>query len=107
MVSSLTVADQSGGARFFSNKQTRRWQWRLEAKNTGNTPVKLRIEEPIPQPRDERIKLTFKHQPEPSEKGEAVFIWLVDLPALQKKNIETGVELEAPQDMALDFGWRR
>jgi len=106
-VNSLTVADQSGGARFFSNKQTRRWQWRLEAKNTGNTPVKLRIEEPIPQPRDERIKLTFKHQPEPSEKGEAVFIWLVDLPALQKKNIETGVELEAPQDMALDFGWRR
>ena len=106
-VSSLTVADQSGGAKFFSNKQTRRWQWRLEAKNTGNTPVKLRIEEPIPQPRDERIKLTFKQQPEPSEKSEAAFVWLVDLPALQKKIIETGVELEAPQDMALDFGWRR
>ncbi|NLA42363.1 MAG: mucoidy inhibitor MuiA family protein [Smithella sp.] len=106
-VSSLTVADQSGGAKFFSNKQTRRWQWRLEAKNTGNTPVKLRIEEPIPQARDERIKLTFKQQPEPSEKSEAAFVWLVELPALQKKNIETGVELEAPQDMALDFGWRR
>ena len=106
-VSSLTVADQSGAARFFSNKQTRRWQWRMEAKNTGNAPVKLRIEEPIPQPRDERIKLTFKHQPEPSEKSAAAFVWLVDLPALHKKNIETVVELEAPQDMALDFGWRR
>jgi hypothetical protein len=79
----------------------------MEAKNTGNAPVKLRIEEPIPQPRDERIKLTFKHQPEPSEKSAAAFVWLVDLPALHKKNIETVVELEAPQDMALDFGWRR
>ena len=38
---------------------------------------------------------------------EGLSYWLVDLPALQKKIIETGVELEAPQDMALDFGWRR
>lgn len=106
-VGSLTVADQSGGAKFFSNKQTRRWQWRLEAKNTGKTPVRLRIEEPIPLSRDERIKLTFQHQPEPTEKSDAAFVWLVDLPAMQKKNIVTGVELEAPQDMTLDFGWRR
>ncbi|RPH87813.1 MAG: DUF4139 domain-containing protein, partial [Deltaproteobacteria bacterium] len=73
----------------------------------GNTPVRLRIEEPVPEPRDERIKLTFKHNPEPSEKDTTKFVWLVDLPALQKKNIETGVELEAPKDMPIDFGWRR
>ncbi|HPC86980.1 MAG TPA: DUF4139 domain-containing protein, partial [Smithellaceae bacterium] len=74
---------------------------------TGKTPVRLRIEEPIPLSRDERIKLTFQHQPEPTEKSDAAFVWLVDLPAMQKKNIVTGVELEAPQDMTLDFGWRR
>ena len=105
-VNSLTIADQSGAARIFQNKQTRQWQWLIEAKNTGNTPVRLRIEEPVPQPRDERIKLTFKHNPEPSEKDTTKFVWLVDLPALQKKSIETGVELEAPKDMPIDFGWR-
>ena len=106
-VSSLTVADKSGAARIFQNKQTRQWQWLIEAKNAGNTPVRLRIEEPVPEPRDERIKLTFKHNPEPSEKDTTKFVWLVDLPALQKKSIETSVELEAPKDMPIDFGWRR
>ena len=106
-VSMSTTADKSGVARIFQNKQTRQWLWLIEAKNAGNTPIKLRIEEPVPEPRDERIKLTFKHNPEPSEKDTTKFVWLVDLPALQKKNIETGVELEAPKDMDIDFGWRR
>jgi len=106
-VSSTTLADRSGVARIFQNKQTRQWQWLIEAKNLGNAPVRLRIEEPAPQVRDERIKLTFKHQPEPDEKTNAVWVWMVDLPAGQNKRIETGLELEAPKDMDIDFGWRR
>jgi len=106
-VNFLTIADKSGIARILQNKQTRQWQWLIEAKNAGNTPVRLRIEEPVPQPRDERIKLALKHNPEPSEKDTTKFIWFVDLPALEKKNIETSAELEAPKDMSIDFGWRR
>ncbi|MEN6360274.1 MAG: mucoidy inhibitor MuiA family protein [Smithella sp.] len=106
-VSTSTVADLSGATKFFQNKQTRQWKWLIEVKNAGHVPVRLRIEEPVPQPRDERIKLSFKHQPEPSEKDGNKFIWLVDVPAMQKKSIETGVELEAPKDMPIDFGWRR
>jgi uncharacterized protein (TIGR02231 family) len=106
-VSSLTIADKSGAAEIFQDKQTRQWQWLIEARNAGNAPVMLRIEEPVPQARDKRIKLTFKHNPEPSEKDTAKFVWLVDLPALQRKSIETGVELTAPKDMPIDFGWRR
>lgn len=106
-VKSSTTADQTGIARFFQNKQTRQWQWLIEAKNSSNAPVKLRIEEPIPQVRDERIKLTFKHNPEPVEKDLNRFVWIIDLSAMQKRSIETGVELEAPKDMNIDFGWRR
>ncbi len=106
-VSSLTLTDTSGASRIFQTKQTRQWLWRIEAKNSGGAPVRLRIEEPVPQPRDERIKLSFKHNPEPSEKDAAKFVWLLDLPAMQKKDIETGIDLEAPADMHLDFGWRR
>lgn len=105
-VSSLILADTSGASRILQNKQTRQWLWRIEAKNAGSTPVRLRIEEPVPQPRDERIKLSFKHNPEPSEKDTAKFVWLLDLPALQKKDIEYGIELTAPAEMPLDFGWR-
>jgi len=106
-VNSSTTADKSGVARIFQTKQTRQWQWLIEAKNASNSPIRLRIEEPVPQVRDERIMLTFKHNPEPTEKDAAKFVWLIDLPALQKKTIETGVELEAPKDMNIDFGWRR
>lgn len=105
-VNSVTTTDKSGTTNYLQSKQTRQWQWRLEAKNAGAAPVKLRIEEPIPQARDEKIKLTFQHNPEPSEQDIAKFIWFLDLPALQKKNIETSVRLEAPKDMNLDFGWR-
>lgn len=106
-VTSLTLADQTGGAKFFQNKQTRQWQWLIEARNTGRTPVRVRIEEPVPEPRDERIKLSFSHQPDPSEKDSAKFVWLLDLPPSQKKQIATGVAMEAPKDMRIDFGWRR
>ena len=106
-VTSLTMADQTGTAKFFQNKQTRQWQWLIEARNAGRTPVRVRIEEPVPQPRDERIKLSFKHQPDPSEKDSAKFVWFLDLSPSQKKRIETRVEMEAPKDMRIDFGWRR
>jgi len=106
-VGTSTLADQTGTTAFLQNKQTRKWQWKIEAKNASRAPVLLRIEEPVPQARDERIKLTFNHQPPPAEKDNARWIWMMELPALQKKSIETLIELEAPKDMDLDFGWRR
>ena len=70
------------------------------------TTGELRIEEPVPQARDERIKLNFRQNPEPAEKDHVQFVWLLDVPAGQKKTIQNNIELEAPGDMNLDFGWR-
>jgi uncharacterized protein (TIGR02231 family) len=105
-VTSTTIADQSGEKTIFQDKQTRSWQWLIEAKNSGNTDIQLRIEEPVPQTRNKKIKLTFKHNPEPVEKDHAKFVWLLDVPAGQKKTIQNNIDLEAPADMNLDFGWR-
>jgi len=105
-VASFVAADQTGTTALFQNKQTRQWQWLIEAKNTGRAAARVRIEEPVPQPRDERIKLTYRHKPEPSEKDAVRFVWIVEVPAAQKTSIVTGVDLEAPRDMVLDFGWR-
>jgi uncharacterized protein (TIGR02231 family) len=105
-VTSSTIADQSGAKTIFQDKQTRSWQWLIEAKNSSNADIKLRIEEPVPQARDKRIHLNFKQNPEPAEKDHAKFVWLLDVPAQQKKSIQNNIELEAPNDMNIDFGWR-
>jgi uncharacterized protein (TIGR02231 family) len=105
-VTAATIADKSGAKTIFQNKQTQLWQWLIEVKNSGNSNIKLRIEEPAPQARDERIRLTFKSNPEPQEKDHVKFVWLIDVPARQKITIENKVELEAPKDMDLDLGWR-
>jgi uncharacterized protein (TIGR02231 family) len=102
-----TLGDKTGASRFLQNKQTRQWHWRIEAKNTGRSPVTLRIEEPVPQVRDERIKLSIRHRPDPSDKNAVRWIWMMSLPSGQKNSIETTVEMEAPGDMELDFGLRR
>lgn len=105
-VNSSKLAEKSGAKTFFQDKQTKAWQWRIEAKNSSDTAIKLRIEEPAPQARDERIKLVLRQNPEPAEKDHSRFVWLLDVPAGQGKIIQNTVELEAPADMNLDFGWR-
>jgi uncharacterized protein (TIGR02231 family) len=105
-VTSSTITDQSGTKTIFQDKQTRSWQWLIEAKNSSNADIKLRIEEPVPQARNKKIHLNFKQNPEPVEKDHAKFVWLLDVPAGQKKTIQNNIELEAPSDMNIDFGWR-
>ena len=106
-VTSSTLANKEGTKTVFQDKQTQLWQWLIEAKNSSNNNIKLRIEEPVPQARDKRIHLTFKQNPEPSEKDHTKFVWIVDVPARQKITIQNTVELEAPKDLDLDLGWRR
>lgn len=105
-VTSATIADQADEKTVFQDKQTRSWQWLIEAKNNGGSDIKLRIEEPVPQARDKRIKLNFQQNPEPAEKDHAKFVWLLDVPAKQMKTIHNKIELEAPNDLNIDFGWR-
>ncbi len=104
-VTSTTLADASG-ERMILDKQTRNWQWLIEANNSGSSDIQLRIEEPVPQSRNKKIKLNFKQNPEPVEKDQSKFVWLLDVPAGQKKMIQNNIELEAPGDMNIDFGWR-
>ena len=101
------LTKQSGEKTFLADKQTYTWEWRTDIENRRNTAVKLRIEEPSPQSRDERIRLTVKNDPSASEERNAVWIWNLDLPAGQTKSIRTTVSLEAPKEMDIDLGWRK
>ncbi|MBA4396159.1 MAG: hypothetical protein C0394_02025 [Syntrophus sp. (in: bacteria)] len=101
------LTKQSGEKTFLADKQTYKWEWRTDIENRRNTAVRLRIEEPSPQSRDERIKLTLKNEPSVSEEKNAVWVWNMDLPAGQTKSIRTTVSLEAPKEMDIDLGWRK
>jgi len=104
---SLLIGKSAGEKTLFADKQTYRWEWRIEVSNSRNYPVGVRIEEPLPQSRDERIQLSLKSDPEPQEKTESIMIWTLDIPAGGKKNIVSAVALEAPKSLPLDLGWRR
>jgi hypothetical protein len=98
---------KSGEKGFIADRQTQEWAWRLDIVNSRNSPVRIRLEEPRPQSRDERIKLTTKQEPEASEQTPQITIWNLDVPSGQKKSVSSAVLLEAPKEMELDLGWRR
>ncbi|MDI6777513.1 MAG: mucoidy inhibitor MuiA family protein [Syntrophales bacterium] len=102
----LLVSKKSGEKTFLEDKQTYKWDWRIDVQNARTSPVRVRIEDPCPQARDERIKLSLQHEPPPSEQDPATRTWSFDLPAGQKKSILTTIVLTAPRDMNLDLGWR-
>lgn len=101
------LTKQSGEKTFLADRQTYKWEWRTDIENRRNAAIKVRIEEPVPQSRDERIKIAVKNEPAISEEKNALWIWMLDLPAGQKKSILTTVSLEAPKEMDLDLGWRK
>ncbi|MCK9390100.1 MAG: DUF4139 domain-containing protein [Syntrophales bacterium] len=105
--SSVLLSQASGEKTFFADKQTFLWEWRIEIANGRNYPVWVRMEEPLPQSRDKRIKITIKNSPDASENSPTSQIWLLDIPAGEKKIVSTGVAIEAPKNLSLDLGWRR
>jgi hypothetical protein len=101
------ISKKSGEKTFLQDKQTYTWDWRTDIQNSRNSPVKVVVEEPNPQPRDERIAVTLKCDPDPAEKTPSSLTWDMDIAAGQKKSLFMTVRIEAPRNMDLDLGWRQ
>ncbi len=101
------MSKKSGEKTFLQDKQTYTWQWRTDIQNSRNTPVRVLVEEPNPQPRDERIAVTLKCDPDPVEKTPSSLTWDINIGAGQKRSLLMTVRIEAPKDMDLDLGWRQ
>lgn len=101
------ISKKSGEKTFLQDKQTYTWDWRTDVQNSRNSTVKVVIEEPNPQPRDERIQVTLKCDPDPAEKTPSSLTWDVSVPAGQKKSLLMTVRIEAPKGVDLDLGWRQ
>jgi len=100
------LVSRKGGETFLGGSVTQTWEWCIELENSRPYPVRMRVESPLPQGRDERIKISLKNDPEPAEKTEGLMTWLTDLPAGGRGRILSSVLVEAPKDLPLDLGWR-
>lgn len=104
----LTTRDKKSGARgWLRGKQTYFWDFLLQLENSQDYPLQVRLEEPRPMLRDERIEAEFNFRPEPTDQTESLFIWELELQGGQTQEIEIEIKMQAPEDMDIDWGWRR
>ena len=101
------LSRKAGEKGFIVDRQTQEWAWRFEIRNDSADAVRIHLEEPAPQARDERIKLFLKHDPEPSDISTDMLTWKIDLPASGRASVLSTIRLEAPKEMDLDLGWRQ
>ena len=106
-VKAQLLSKKSGEKTFLQGKHVYTWDWQIDVQNSRPSPVRVIVEEPTPQLRDERISVTLTNNPDPSGKTFSSLTWNLDIPGGQKKSIFTSVRIEAPQDMVLDLGWRQ
>ena len=81
--------------------------WTLTVRNAAARPVQVRIEEPRPLPRDERIVVELTAKPEPlAEDDPEILAWNATVPAGGESVIALSLKMEAPEDLRIDPGWR-
>lgn len=103
-----TLSDKKTGEKgIFRQRQTFVRQWTLTVRNAADRPARVRIEEPRPLPRDERINLTFTARPEPlKEEDPEILAWNSTIAAGAEMAISLDLKLDAPEDLPIDPGWR-
>jgi uncharacterized protein (TIGR02231 family) len=103
----VLLSRKAGEKGFIADKQTHEWSWRYDTKNNRDTAVRIRLEDPLPQVSDERIRIFLKGEPEPTEKTPQAMIWIGECPAGGRQSVVNTIRLEAPKEIQLDLGWRR
>jgi hypothetical protein len=102
-----TLLDKKTGREgFIGKKRTYHWKWRIRVANHKQHQVDVRVEEPRPVARDERIKVETVFTPSPDETTEDTFVWNLQLPPGAERDIVWEVSVQSPSDMPLDTGWR-
>lgn len=104
----IVASEKKSGARgIISSKQTYLWNFTVRLENHHLYPVKIRMEEPRPLLRDDRIDASFDFSPDPDEQTSKLFIWTKTLEPEQTRDFKLNINMQAPEDMNIDWGWRR
>jgi len=103
-----TLSDKKTGEKgLFKQKQTFLRQWTMTVRNAADRPAQVRIEEPRPLPRDERITIEFTAKPEPlQEEDPEILAWNSTIAPGKELAISLDLKITAPEDLNIDPGWR-
>lgn len=103
-----TLGDKKTGEKgLFKQRQTFLRDWTLTVKNPSTRPVPVRIEEPRPLPRDERISIELTAKPSPlAEDDPDILAWNATVPAGGETVVSLRLTMDAPEDLHIDPGWR-
>lgn len=98
---------KTGDKGLFKQKQTFVRQWAMTIRNASAHHLQYRLEEPKPLPRDERITLDLAATPAPlQEEKPEILAWNGTVNAGSAQTVSLTLTFEAPEDLALDPGWR-
>ncbi len=98
---------KTGEKGIFKQKQTFLRQWTMTVHNAADRPAQVRIEEPRPLPRDERINIELTARPEPlKEDDPEIMAWNSTIAAGKELVISLDLKITAPEDLSIDPGWR-
>jgi uncharacterized protein (TIGR02231 family) len=95
----------SGEAGLFGGRGRHRWAWTVEVRNGKAGPARVSVQDRLPRPGDERIKLEKTLAEGAREKDDAV-IWDFELAPGAARTIDYGYALTWPGDMDMDLGGR-
>lgn len=88
------LVSMKGEERFIRKTNTYNWNWKFKVENRRNRPVKVRVEDPMPQARDSSIKLKVESTPK-AEEDYQFYYWEATVPAAGEFVIEHKVEAKA------------
>lgn len=105
---STTLREKKTGEKgLFKQKQTFLRQWTMTVRNDASHPAQVRIEEPRPLPRDERIAVEFTARPQPlHEDDPEILAWNSTVAPGKELDILIDLTISAPEDLNIDPGWR-
>jgi uncharacterized protein (TIGR02231 family) len=100
------LSRRAGEKGFITDRQTHEWSWRYQVQNSRDSAVRIRLEDAVPQTRDEKIRVTLKTVPEPAEKNSEKVVWTFGLAPGDTQSVLNTILIDAPREMELDLGSR-
>ncbi|MDR3175344.1 MAG: DUF4139 domain-containing protein [Desulfovibrio sp.] len=97
---SMRLLNRVGGDRgLISKERSETWEWEIKAVNGHSFPVNIRIEDPMPQPSEEAIRVLISSEPAPEKDEKGFYVWGRELAPRGEFLIRHRVEIKAPENV--------
>ncbi|MDR1490639.1 MAG: DUF4139 domain-containing protein [Desulfovibrio sp.] len=96
----MRQVNRVGGDRgLISKERSETWEWEIKAVNGHSFPVNVRVEDSMPQPSEEAIRVLVSSEPAPEKDEKGFYVWSRELAPHGEFRIRHRVEIKAPEGM--------